>query len=122
MVLRSPLGRLLGGLCALRFVGRVSGRLIALPVQCAREKSQLVIYVGHAAGKQWWRNFMNGHDVQVRVSGVSYLGRGHVVGIEHPARDSAEQVYRRRYPKVEVARADPMVIIDLATGESEGAA
>ena len=119
-MLHSPLGRLLGGLCALRFVGRVSGHSITLPVQCARNHSQVVIYVGHAPGKQWWRNFTDGHDVQVRVSGTSYLGRGHVVGIAHPARASAEQVYRRRYPKVEVARADPMVIIDLGTGESDG--
>jgi hypothetical protein len=115
-LLRSPVGRLFGGLCELRFVGRVSGRRIALPVQCAREETRLVIYVGHAAGKQWWRNFVDGHNVQVRVAGASYQGQGRVVDVEHPDRAEAEQSYRRRFRKAEVAPTDPMVIIDLAVG------
>jgi hypothetical protein len=113
-VLRSPLSRLFGGMCELRFVGRVSGRDIALPVQCAREQDRLVIYVGHAAGKNWWQNFIDGRDVQVRLGGASYLGRGHVVDIEHPERAWAERTYARRFAKVDVARIDPMVIIELA--------
>jgi hypothetical protein len=98
-LLHSPFGRLLEGLCELRFVRRVSGRCIALPVQCVREGPRLVIYVGHASGKRWWRNFIDGHGVQVFVAGVSHQGHGRVVDAWHPERVWAEKAYRRRYPK-----------------------
>jgi hypothetical protein len=115
-LLRSPVGRLFGGLCELRFVGRVSGRRIALPVQCAREETRLVIYVGGSAGKQWWRNFVDGRSVQVRVAGASYQGHGRVVDVEHPDRARAEQSYRHRFRKAKLAPTDPIVVIDLAVG------
>ena len=102
-------------MCELRFVGRVSGRTIALPVQCAREDTRLVIAVGHASGKRWWRNFLDGHDVRVRLGGVRYRGRGHVVDADHADRGAAERSYHRRHPGVEVSPTDPMVIVDLAT-------
>ena len=118
-LLHSPFGRLIGGLCELRFVGRASGRSIALPVQCVREGTQLVIYVGHASAKRWWRNFIDGHSVQMLVAGVSYLGHGRAVDVGHPDRAWAERTYHRRYPKVELLPIDPLVIIDLAAGTSE---
>jgi len=112
-LLRSPFARLIGGMCELRFTGRVSGRTIALPVQCAQEETRLVITVGHASGKRWWRNFIDGHDVQVRLGGVRYQGRGRVLDVHHPDRGWAERSYRRCHPGVEVARTDPIVLIDL---------
>ena len=112
-LLHSPLGRHLPGFCELRFAGRRSRRRIALPVQCAREDARLVVYVGDAAGKHWWRNFLDGHGVQVRVAGETYSGQGHVVDVDHPDRAWAERTYRRRFAKVDVTRTDPMVIIDL---------
>lgn len=120
-VLRSPLGRLTGGLCVLRFAGRVSGRPIALPVQCARDDTRLVIHVGHAAGKQWWRNFVEDRAVQVRVGGITYRGCGRVVGVDHPDRAAAEEAYRRRYPRATLT-GDPLVVVDRAPGPpGEGA-
>jgi hypothetical protein len=118
-LLHSPFGRLFGGLCELRFVGRLSGRTIALPIQCVREGLQLVIYVGHASGKRWWRNFTDGHDVLVHVSGASCQGHGRVVDAGHPDRAWAERTYRGRYPKLELLATDPIVIIDLAAGTSQ---
>ena len=112
-VLRTKLGRLFTGLCELSFFGRISGRLIRLPVQCVRDQDRLLIYVGGSTGKKWWRNFTNGHSVQVHFGGLSYRGYGHVVGSEHSERRWAERTYRRRYPKVGVLPANPMVIIDL---------
>jgi hypothetical protein len=111
-LLHSPLGRRLDGFCELRFIGHVSGRPVALPVQCARKDARLVIYVGHAADKQWWRNFRQGHSVHVRVSGETYAAHGRVVDARDPERAWAERTYRRRFPKVDVARTDPMLIID----------
>lgn len=115
-VLRSPVGRLLGGLCELRFVGRASGRDIALPVQCVRDGSRLVVLVGRADGKRWWRNFRSGHDVRVRVGGVDHAGRGRVVDVDDPDRAWAERVYARNHRKVDVAPADPLLIVDLGVG------
>ena len=82
-LLHSPIGRLLTGMCELRFVGRVSGRSIAMPVQCVREGKQLVIYVGHSSGKRWWRNFIGSHDVLVHVGGANHQGQGRVVDVGH---------------------------------------
>lgn len=115
-LLHSPVGRLFRGLCVLGFVGRTSGRLISLPVQCAQEERRLVIYVGRAAGKRWWRNFIDGRSVRVRVSGADLFGCGWVVDSGHPGRASAERSYHRRYPKVEMDRTDPMVVIDVSSG------
>ncbi len=113
--LRSPLGRLLGGLCEVRFVARVSGRDIALPVQCVRDGTRLVIYVSRAGVKRWWRNFRGGHAVQVRVGGVVHQGCGRVVDLDDPDRAWAEQVYARRHRKIEMRPTDPLLIVDLMT-------
>jgi hypothetical protein len=118
-MLHSPFGRLFGGLCELRFVGRISRRSFALPVQCVREGSQLVVYVSHASGKRWWRNFIDGHDVLVYVAGVACEGHGRVVDAQHGDRTWAEKTYRGRHPRIELLAADPMLIIDLAAGTSE---
>jgi deazaflavin-dependent oxidoreductase (nitroreductase family) len=117
-VLHSPVGRLLGGLCEVRFVGRVSGRDIALPVQCVRDGTRLVIYVGRAGSKHWWRNFRGGHAVEVRLGGVVHHGRGRVVDLDDPDRARAEQVYVRRHRKVGVRPTDPLVIVELAVDAS----
>ena len=118
-LLHSPFGRLFGGLCELRFVGRVSRRSISLPVQCVREGTRLVVYVGHASGKRWWRNFVEELSVQVQVGGAGYPGHGRVVDVEHPDRAWAERAYHGRYPRVRLLPIDPMVVIDLADRISE---
>ncbi|MHA6781936.1 nitroreductase/quinone reductase family protein [Pseudonocardia saturnea] len=119
-ILRSPVGRLLGGVCELRFVGRVSGRDIALPVQCAPTGTQqLVIYVGRAGTKRWWRNFRGGHVVRVRVGGVVHTGHGRVVDVDDPDRAWVERVYARRHRKVHVVPDDPLLLVDLAADGDE---
>jgi hypothetical protein len=71
-LLRSPLGRLVGGLCELEFTGR-SGRAVRLPVQHARDGDQVVVHVGHTAGKQWWRKFTDPHPAAERLPGQSLV-------------------------------------------------
>ena len=112
-VLRSPVGRLLDGTCELRFVGWASGRDIALPVQCARAGTRLVVYVGRSGTKRWWRNFRGGHAVRVRTGGAVQAGHGRVVDIDDPDRAWAERVYAGSHPKVVVAPDDPLLIVDL---------
>ena len=51
-----------------------------------------MVYVGHAAGKWWWRNFTQ--------------------PITRPI--AAEHAYRRRFATVTLSTQDPMVLIDPA--------
>jgi deazaflavin-dependent oxidoreductase (nitroreductase family) len=113
-VLRSPLGRLLDGLCALEFTGRRTGRAVRLPVQYARDGDRVVVYVGRSAGKRWWRNFTDPRAVRVRAGAATFAGTGRLVRPGNPDRTAAERIYRQRYPKVEPSAHDPMVLIDLA--------
>lgn len=119
--LRSPVGRLLAGMCELRFVGRASGRDIALPVQCARDGTRLVVYVGRSGTKRWWRNFRGGHAVRVRVGRVVHAGRGRVVDVDDPDRAWAERVYAGSHRKVVVVPDDPLLIVDLPAAPAPGA-
>jgi uncharacterized protein len=117
-VLRSPLGRLVDGLCELRFTGRRTGRPVRLPAQCARDGDRILVYVGRAAGKRWWRNFTDPRPVVVRAGGVTRAGTGRLVPAGHPDREAAEHVYRRRFAKVTLSTQNPMVLIDLAPGRA----
>jgi hypothetical protein len=114
IVLRSPLGRLLGGLCALEFAGRRTGRTVRLPVQYAREGDQVAVYVGRSIGKRWWRNFTEPHPVRVSAGGRTFAGTGRLALPGNPDRTAAERIYRQRHPKVAPATHDPLVLIDLA--------
>jgi hypothetical protein len=48
-------------------------------VQYARDSDQIVVHAGHAAGKQWWRNFTDPHPVRVRACGATLMGVGRLV-------------------------------------------
>jgi hypothetical protein len=47
------------------------------------------------------------------VTGGERAQVGRVVDVDHPERAWGEQAYRRRFARVDVARADRMVVIDL---------
>lgn len=112
-LLRSPLKGVMRGVCELEYAGRRTGRTVALPVAFACENDQLVVYVGHSAGKTWWRNFVEPWPVSARVDGIDRRGAGRVVLGTVPERAQAAGIYRRRHPRVEVAD-EPLVVIDLA--------
>ncbi len=64
-LLRSPLHRTLSRSSILiSYRGRKSGRESTLPVAYAEDAYGLIAFVGHAAGKTWWRN-MPGATVRV---------------------------------------------------------
>jgi len=120
-LLRSPLGRLLRGLCELEFTGRRSGRSVRLPVQYARDADRVVVNVGHAVGKQWWRNFTDPHPVRVHARGATLMGIGRLVHTSDADRTETERVYRQRYPKATLSTHDPMVLIEPAPDPGAGA-
>ncbi len=65
-------------LCELRYQARRSGRHIALPVSYARTGDNVVVRVGRAETKTWWRNFHNPRPLSVWLDGRWYRGMGHV--------------------------------------------
>jgi hypothetical protein len=118
--LRSRWHTALPGLCALTFLGRRTGCPVSLPVRYARDDDQLVVMVGRAADKQWWRNFTQPRQVSVLAEGVPHDGLGRLVPAGHPGRAAAERVYRRRHPHARVSPDNPMVVITLASGRLSG--
>lgn len=113
-ILHVPLLRRLADrqVCELRFAGVRTGRSVVLPVMYARRGDRVVILVGGADQKTWWRNFNRPTAVRVLLAGVSRTGIGHVVGAASPQRADAARIYASRFPDIPV-EADPIVMIDL---------
>ncbi|WP_412538491.1 nitroreductase/quinone reductase family protein [Longispora sp. K20-0274] len=110
-LLHSPLHALLDpGICELSFAGRRSGRLVRLPVMYAREGRTVVILVGHADAKRWWRNFHTPHPVTVTARGETNTGTGRVVPADDP---TAQEIYWSRHPGVRLLPGDRLVRVDL---------
>jgi hypothetical protein len=98
--------------CELRFAGVRSGRSVVLPVMYARSGDRVVVLVGGADRKTWWRNFTRPTPVQVLLAGTARTGTGHVVDAASPERAAAARTYASRFPDIPV-ETDPMVVIDL---------
>ena len=113
-ILHVPLLRRLADrqVCELRFAGVRTGRPVVLPVMYARRGDRVVILVGGAAQKTWWRNFNRPTAVRVLLAGAARTGTGHVVGAASPERAGAARIYASRFPDIPV-EADPIVVIDL---------
>lgn len=101
------------GLCQLRYRGRRTGQPVTLPVQYARHGADVVVYVGGAGAKSWWRNFATPYPVEVGVRGERYTGIGRLVHAGTPARGRISGIYRGQHPRVRVADADPFLHIAL---------
>lgn len=95
-VLMSPWGDLLpDGLVVLRYTA-AGGAVITLPVRAAScDACTLMVAVGRAHRKRWWRHFRRPAQVQVWWSGAWHTATGQVS-------DSPEviQRYRQRFPRV----------------------
>lgn len=101
-VLSSPAHRLLSGSTDLvRYCGRRSGATIVTPTQYARSGDDVVILVGRARTKTWWRNFRQDRDVDVLVQGHWLPMTARVVtGTDDPATlQPLLDAYLARFPK-----------------------
>jgi hypothetical protein len=78
----------------------------------ARRADRVVVLVGGADQKTWWRNFNRPTAVRVLLAGTTRTGTGHVVGPASPDRADAARIYASRFRDIPV-EADPMVVIDL---------
>ncbi|MGY1699811.1 nitroreductase/quinone reductase family protein [Geodermatophilus sp. SYSU D00766] len=108
---RSPGRRLLGrSLVVLGYTGRRTGRRHEVPVAAAPDGADLVVLVGGAAGKTWWRNLADGpREVTVRRDGRDEPRRARLLPPGDPGRVAALAAYRSAFPRVTVAPGDPLV-------------
>lgn len=94
------LSRWVGLVC---YQGRRSGRRFCTPTQYVRDGDAVLILVGNADSKTWWRNFgaPGGADLDVLVAGTWRSLRGTaVVGANEPERaEELLQVFLKRYPR-----------------------
>ncbi|MGY1829341.1 nitroreductase/quinone reductase family protein [Geodermatophilus sp. SYSU D01180] len=111
---RGPAHRVLGRhLVVLGYTGRRTGRRYELPVMVAPAGADLVVLVGGAAGKTWWKN-LDGEPrhVSVRRDGRVLAFRARLLRPGTPGRDDAVRAYRAAFPRAVVPPADPVVLLE----------
>ncbi len=114
-LLRSPLYRLLGGgLCELSYPGRRTGRRISLPVLYAADGERVVVIVGDAQDKRWWRNFTEPGPIEVRMGSHTRAGTARIVPPRDPVYPSAWQLYAERH-RIAQQPTDQLLLIDLSS-------
>ena len=86
-----------------RYTGRRSGKTFTTPTQYAPCEDGIVIFVARPERKTWWRNFLDGHDLQVLLHGRWAHMRGRaIVGHEQPeVIRPLLAAYLSRYPHLE---------------------
>jgi F420H(2)-dependent quinone reductase len=96
-ILRSPLHWLLsGGLMLITVTGRKSGRRYTIPVGYHQAADALIVMVGEAPTKTWWRNYREAGPIELRVRGRQLQGRALVLRADTDEfRTRAEASFRR---------------------------
>lgn len=101
-LLRSRLHRILSGSTGLvRYTGHRSGRAISTPTQYARRGDDVVILVARHEAKSWWRNFLEGRDIEMLIQGawLAMTARA-VIGADEPdVVAPLLETYLERFPK-----------------------
>jgi hypothetical protein len=112
-LLRSPVhGLLSGSVLLLTYTGRRSGVRRELPIMYAALGNRFVVVAGQPDTKAWWRNFSD----DVRPVTVTVAGRHAGCGARLLEPGTAERLpaadaYRRRYPRVPVGDATPVLVL-----------
>jgi len=79
-LLRSPLHPLLSpGLMLITVTGRRTGRRYTIPVGYQRHGDSIRVLVSKARRKQWWRNYHEPAEVELRLRGAALRGVARVV-------------------------------------------
>lgn len=114
-LLRSPVHRMVDGpLLVLRVRGAVTGRPFELPVQYAAAEDAVVVVPGRPETKRWWRNLAAAAPVDVLLRGQWRHGDGMLLRPGEPGYDSALAAYRQRWPRLDIPRDSPVVLVRLA--------
>lgn len=96
-VLRSRFHWILSrGLALITVTGRRTGRRYTIPVGYLETADAVVVLVGDAPSKTWWRNYREAGPIEVRLRGVMRRGRAVVVPPDDEQfRRTAEESFRR---------------------------
>jgi hypothetical protein len=114
-LLRSPVHRMVDGpLLVLRIRGAVTGRTFELPVQYAAAEDAVVVVPGRPETKRWWRNLATAAPVDVLLRGQWRHGDGILLRTGELGYDSALAAYRQRWPRLDIPRDSPVVLVRLA--------
>jgi hypothetical protein len=117
MLLRSPLHHLLDTeMCELRYTAPVSRREVSLPVMFAADRDALVVLVGDAAEKMWWRAFRHPHPVEIHRGGDVRHGTGQILAADDARYAAAVGAYDRRH-HLRPVNGDRIVLIEHLTPE-----
>jgi hypothetical protein len=113
-ILRSPLHGLLdAGMCELRYQGRRTGRTVALPIMYAVHGTDIVVLVGDASHKQWWRNFTRPRPVEIRRGPRLLAGVCRIVAPTDAGYDDAWAAYFDRH-HVERRPGDRLLVVEMS--------
>jgi deazaflavin-dependent oxidoreductase (nitroreductase family) len=117
-ILRSPFHWLLSyGLMLITVTGRKSGRVYTIPVGYHRMDDAVVILVGEAPAKKWWRNYREPGPVELLLRGRRRRGVAEVVPPETAEFRARVEASLRRAPFMERVLG---VDFDRQSGLSDG--
>ena len=95
LALRSPVHVLMGDTMSITVTGRKSGRKITLPMNFYRDGDTL--WVISSRGRTWWRNLVQGAQVDLHLHGHDLKGFGEAV-LDEAAVAAQIGAYARRLP------------------------
>jgi hypothetical protein len=98
-ILRSPFHWLLSrGLMLITVTGRKTGRVYTIPVGYHETDDCIIILVGEASKKVWWKNYLDSGPIELRLRGKQLRGRAKVLPPESAEfRQRAEDSLRRAF-------------------------
>jgi hypothetical protein len=99
----------LPGVVGLAVRGRRTGSWHTLPVMSAPDGDDLVVLVGHADRKQWWRNVSSPTGVRLLRGGTWQDAVGRAVAPGDPSHRQASAAYLARFPRA-VAGPDAVLV------------
>ncbi|WP_433716013.1 hypothetical protein ACQP2U_19800 [Nocardia sp. CA-084685] len=75
---------------------------------------KVIVRVGRAESKTWWRTFRTSQPLSLWLDGQWYRGTGHVTQPDSLEREEAAAIYQAAFPRAEVPTTDPIVVIELS--------
>jgi hypothetical protein len=83
------------GMLLVTYLGPRSGRSISFPTSYAEKDDVVIVPVGWADQKRWWRNFRRGYDAELRIRGKDRKMHGTVMTESDPGFEEALEILRK---------------------------
>lgn len=106
------------GMIGLKVRGNVTGEWHSLVVMGAQNGGSTVVFPGNPSRKRWWRNLAQSARVQFLRAGDWRPADAWVLRPQDHEYPTSLDAYRRRYPRVQIPVAAPLVLIVPRPGEA----